>query len=152
MRHLLLFLHLFGFVLWMGGGIAAMQLGIAMRRVPRSELALMAQLQGRLLRGQILPGALLVVISGLLLTLQLYGSATATAGFPTTLMVMQGAGLLGAAIVLIVMLPTGARLGRLDPVGEQAPLFDALRKRAAMAGALTGILALVALVMGVLRH
>jgi len=149
-RPLLLFLHLFGFVLWMGGGIAAMQLGIAMRRAPRSELALMVQLQGRLLRGQILPGALLVVVSGLLLTLQLYGSATATVGFPTTLMVMQGAGLLGAAIVLIVMLPTATRLGRLDPVGEQAPLFDALRKRVALAGSLTGILALVALVMGVL--
>ena len=150
MRHLLLFLHLFGFVLWMGGGLSAMNLGIAMRRVARAELPLMVQLQGRLLRGQILPGALLVVASGLLLTLQLYGSATATVGFPTALMVMQGAGLLGAAIVLIVMLPTTARLGRLDPTGEQAPLFDVLRKRVALAGSLVGVLALTALVMGVL--
>jgi hypothetical protein len=149
-RHLLLFVHLFGFVLWMGGGLSAMNLGLAMRRVPRGELPLMVQLQGRLLRGQILPGVLLVVVSGLLLTLRLYGSATATVGFPTTLMVMQGAGLLGAAIVLIVMLPTTARLGRLDPTGEQAPLFDMLRTRVSMAGSLVGVLALTALVMGVL--
>ena len=150
MRHLLLFLHLFGFVLWMGGGISAMNLGIAMRRMPRGELPLMVQVEERLFRGQILPGAVLVVISGLLLTLQLYGSATATVGFPASLMVMQGAGLVGAGIVLVVMLPTMTRLSRLDPTGQQAPLFDALRKRLAMAGSLAGVLALLALVMGAL--
>jgi len=137
-KHLLLFLHLFGFVLWLGGGISAMNLGIAMRRVARTELALMVQLQARVFRSQILPGAMLVVITGLLLTLQLYGSETATAG------------LLGAALVLVVMLPTSARLGRLDPVGAQAPLFDQLRKRIALAGSLAGLLALTALIGGVL--
>ncbi len=150
MRHLLLFLHLFGFVLWIGGGVAAMNLGIAMRRAARTELALMTHVQVRIFRGQILPGALLVVITGLLLTLELYGSATATAGFPVALMVMQGAGLLGAALVLVVMLPTSARLARLDPVGVQAPLFDQLRKRVALAGSLAGALALAALIGGVL--
>jgi hypothetical protein len=149
-KHLLLFLHLFGFVLWLGGGVSAMNLGIAMRRVARTELALMVQLQARVFRSQILPGAMLVVITGLLLTLQLYGSETATAGFPVPLMVMQGAGLLGAALVLVVMLPTSARLGRLDPVGAQAPLFDQLRKRIALAGSLAGLLALIALIGGVL--
>ena len=150
MRHLLLFLHLFGFVLWIGGGVSAMNLAIAMRRAARNELALLVQLQARMFRAQILPGAVLVVITGLLLTLQLYGSATATAGFPVALMMMQGAGLLGAALVLVVMLPTSARLGRLDPVGAQAPLFDQLRKRIALAGSLAGVLALVALLGGVL--
>jgi hypothetical protein len=150
MRHLLLFLHLLGFVLWMGGGIAAMHLGIAMRRAPRSELVALVGLQGQLLRAQILPGVLLAVLSGLLLTLRLYGSATATAGFPAALMVMQGAGLLGAGVVLVMLLPTLGRLGRLDPVGAQAPLFDALRKRAALSGSLAGILGMVALVAGVL--
>ena len=150
MKHLLLFLHLFGFVLWIGGGVSAMQFGSAMRRAARTELALMVQLQARMFRAQILPGAVLVVITGLLLTLQLYGSETATAGFPVALMVMQGAGLLGAALVLVVMLPTSARLGRLDPVGPQAPLFDQLRKRIALAGSLAGVLALVALLGGAL--
>jgi len=150
MRHLLLFLHLFGFVLWMGGGVAAMHVAMAMRQAPRGELVAMVGLQGRLLRGQILPGVLLAVLSGLLLTLRLYGSATASAGFPPALMVMQAAGLLGAAVVLVVLLPTFARLGRLDPLGAQAPLFEALRKRAALGGSLAGVLGLVALVSGAL--
>jgi len=150
LRHLLLFAHLLGFVLWLGGGIAAMQVGRAMRSVQRSDLRLLVGIQGRLHRSLILPGALLVVLSGLLLTLRLYGSAASTTGFPVPLMVMQGAGLLGAGIVLAVALPTVTRLGRLDPTGEQAPLFDALWKRAAVGGALTGILAMTALVSGTL--
>jgi hypothetical protein len=149
-RQLLLLAHLLGFVLWMGGGFAAMNLGIAMRNATGPNLALLAGLQGRLHRNLLLPGALLVVLSGLLLTLRLYGSATSTTGFPVPLMVMQGAGLLAAGIVLGVSLPTVARLGRLDPTGPQAPLFAALQKRAAIAGSLTGTLALAALVSGVL--
>ena len=150
MRHLLLFLHLVGFVLWMGGGFAAIQLGMAMRRAPRTGLVAMVVLQGKFLRAQILPGVLLTVLSGLLLTLRLYGSATAAAGFPAALMVMQGTGLLGALLVLVVMLPTHTRLARLDPLGAQAPLFDALRGRAALGGSLAGALSLVALVTGAL--
>jgi hypothetical protein len=149
-RHLLLFAHLLGFVLWIGGGLAAMQVGIAMRSTTGANLALLAGLQGRLHRGLILPGSLLVVLSGLLLTLRLYGGATSMTGFPVALMVMQGAGVIGAGIALGISLPTVARLGRLDPSGEQAPLFAALQKRAAIAGSLTGMLALVALVSGVL--
>ena len=150
MRHLLLFVHLLGFVLWMGGGFAAMSLGIAMRNAPRSGLALMAGIQGRLHRTLILPGCLLVVFSGILLTLRLYGGPLSSQGFPVPLMVMQGLGLVAAVIVLAVSLPTMTRLVRLDPAGEQAPLFAALQKRAALAGSLTGTLALASLISGVL--
>lgn len=150
MRALLLFAHLLGFVLWMGGGFAGMSLGIAMRGAERNELALLAGLQGRLHRSIILPGCLLTVLSGLLLTLRLYGGAVSAAGFPVPLMVMQGAGLLAAGIVLGVSLPTVARLGRLDPTGQQAPLFAALQKRSALAGSLAGTLALAALVASAL--
>lgn len=150
MRHVLLFAHLFGTALWIGGGIAAMTLGIAMRSASRSDLALLAGIQGRLHRAVLLPGCLLTVLSGLVLTLRLYGGAVSSAGFPVSLMVMQGAGLLAAGIVLGVSLPTVARLGRLDPTGEHAPLFAALQKRAGVAGSLTGTLALAALVAGVL--
>ena len=150
MRHLLIFLHLLGFVLWLGGGFAAMHVGIAMRRAARAELASLVGVQVRLLRAQILPGSLLVVLTGILLTLRLYGSATATAGYPTGLMVMQGAGLLGAIVVLVVMLPTVSRIARLDPLGPQAPLFDALRNKAAVGGMVAGLLGLVALIGGAL--
>ncbi|HEV8597741.1 MAG TPA: hypothetical protein VGQ69_00095 [Gemmatimonadales bacterium] len=147
-----MFAHLLGVVLWMGGGFAGMSLGIAMRSAARNELALLVGLQGRLHRGLILPGCLLTVLSGLLLTLRLYGGAVSAAGFPVPLMVMQGAGLLAAGVVLGVTLPALARLQRLDPSGEQAPLFAALRKRSALAGSLSGGLALAALVAGALLN
>ena len=150
MRHLLLFAHIFGFVLWMGGGLTAMIVGITMRSVPRPELPVLVGLQGKLHSRLILPGILLVVASGLVLTLRLYGGAMSVDGFPVPLMVMQGAGLLAAIVALVVTLPTISRLGRLDPTGEQAPLFTALHNKAAVSGSLTGILAITALVSGVL--
>lgn len=152
MRQLLLLAHLLGFVLWLGGGLAAMNLGIAMRSSAAGELAVMLRIMGRLYRALILPGVLLTIGSGLLLTLQLYGTAMSTGGYSTALMVMQGTGLLAGVLVLGVSLPTVARLGRLDPAGAQAPLFGALQRRARIAGALNGILALVALVAGALMR
>ncbi|HEV8612615.1 MAG TPA: hypothetical protein VGQ73_03830 [Gemmatimonadales bacterium] len=152
MRQLLLFAHLLGFVLWLGGGLAAMNLGITMRAAPREDLLVMVRVMGRLHRGLLLPGVLLAVASGLLLTLRLYGSAMSTNGYPVALMVMQGSGLLAAGIVLGVSLPTVTRLGRLDPSGAQAPLFAALQQRARIAGALAGILAMTALVAGALMR
>lgn len=150
MRHLLLFLHSLGFVLWMGGSFAAMGTGLLMRQLARTEFGVAMAVQGRLLRGMILPGVVMVVLSGLMMTLRLYGSATSASGFPMSLMVMQGAGLLAAGITFVVTVPTVTRLSRLDPVGPHAPLFDALRRRARMAGMVAGALGVTALVAGVL--
>ena len=148
MRLLLLGLHLLGFVLWLGGGLAAMLVGATARRAERGEAVLLIALSGRLHRALILPGVLLTVLSGLMLTLQLYGGAVSVSGFPTSLMVMQGTGLLAAGIVLAVSLPTVTRLGRLDPQGPQAPLFQALQRRAALSASLAGSLGLIALLAG----
>ncbi len=150
MRHLYLGAHIIGFVLWMGGGLAAMTVGIAMRNGPRDELPALLGVQVRLHSKLILPGCVLVVLSGLLLTLRLYGSATSVNGYPAPLMVMQGTGLLAAIIVLVVIFPTVGRLSRLDPAGEHAPLFQALSKKMGIAGGLTGLLAMIALIAGVL--
>ncbi len=149
MRHLLLFLHIAGFVLWMGGGFSIMAMTIAMGKEPRERLGLLVRLIGVIHRGIVLPGVLMVVLSGLLLTLSLYSQASAT-GFPVLLMVMQGTGLLAAGLVFVINVPTVARLARLDPVGEYAATFDALRKRAERSGRLTALLAVTALVAGVL--
>lgn len=152
MRHLLLFAHIFGSVLWLGGTLAAMGTGMLMQRLARSELGIAMKVQAWLMMGMTLPGTLLVVISGLILTLRLYGSATSVGGFPLALMIMQGAGLLAAALILVVTLPTVTRLTRLDPGGVHAPLFDALRGRMKLMGMVTGALAFVALVAGVLLN
>lgn len=150
MRQLLLYLHIFGFVLWMGGGFAAMLTGGLIQTLPRTELRIPIEVQGRLIRAMILPGAVLVVLSGLMMTLRLYGSATSLSGFSVWLMVMQGAGLLGAVLVMVVTVPTSARLGRLDPTGPHAALFDALRGRLRIAGMVSGMLAVLALLGGVM--
>jgi hypothetical protein len=148
-RHLLLFLHIAGFVLWMGGGFSIMAITIAMGKEPRERLGLLVRLIGVIHRSIVLPGVLMEVLSGLLLTLSLYSQASAT-GFPVPLMVMQGTGLLAAGLVFVINVPTLARLGRIDPVGEYAATFDALRRRADLSGSLTALLALTALVTGVL--
>ena len=150
MRQLLLYLHIFGFVLWMGGGFATMISSGQLQALPRTAWQGPLDMQGRLVRAMILPGAVLVVITGLMMTLRLYGSATSVSGFPVWLMVMQGAGLLGAALVLVVIVPTTARLSRLDPVGPHAGLVDGLRQRLKLTGMVTGMLAVVALLGGVM--
>jgi hypothetical protein len=61
---------------------------------------------------------------------------------------MQGAGILGALIVLMVGLPTASRLARIDPEGANAAYFDELRQRQRVAGSIAGVLALAALVGG----
>jgi hypothetical protein len=119
-----------------------------MRGASRSELLALVGIQSKLHTGLILPGCVIVVISGLMLTLRLYGSATSMNGFPIQLMIMQGAGLIAAGIALVVNVPTVARLARLDPLGEHATLFASLSKRAAMTGMLTGLLGLTALIAG----
>ena len=150
MRAILLFSHLLGFVLWIGSGLAAMHLGKAIEKAGRDEIALLLGLMGRIQRAMLLPGVVLTVISGLLLTLNLYGGAISVAGYPVSLMVMQGAGLLGAVIAIGVTIPMTSRLTRLDPQGPHAALFASLRQRASISGMLTGLLAMVALVSGAL--
>jgi hypothetical protein len=66
-------------------------------------------------------------------------------------MLMQIAGVIAAILVLFVSLPTLARLTRIAPTGESAPLYDALRKRQAIAGMIAGVLGLLALLGGVLH-
>jgi hypothetical protein len=62
------------------------------------------------------------------------------------MMVMQGAGLLGALIVLAFGMPTIARLGRVSPEGPTAPLYQAIRRRHVAISIVSGTLGLLALV------
>jgi len=144
-KHLLLAGHFLGFVLWLGAGLASMHLGRALRSAGREETALLLSVMGRVHRAMLLPGVVLTILTGLLLTLQLYGGAVATAGYPVSLMVMQGAGLIGGAVVLGVTFPAATRLMRLDPTGPHAAAFTSLRNRAAVSGMIAGTLGLVAL-------
>jgi hypothetical protein len=141
-----LFLHLLGFTLWLGGAIASMIIGIAAKREDRSGLGAVVRSQATLTKVAIAPGALLTVLSGLILTFQVSGGDLA--GFSFWLMLMQGAGLIAALITLLIALPTATRLGRLDPAGEAARYFDELRARQRIVASIAGTFGLVALLAG----
>lgn len=150
MRAILLFGHFLGFVLWMGAGFAAMLLGARLRSPGREETALLLGLMVRIQRAMLLPGVVLTVATGLLLTLRLYSGPVSAAGYPVSLMIMQGAGLVGGAIAIGVTVPATTRLTRLDPHGPHAGVFAGLRKRASVSGMIGGTLALVGLIAAAL--
>jgi hypothetical protein len=145
-----LFLHLLGFTMWLGGALAVMVAGIAAKREDRAGLGAVVRAQAAAQKTIVAPGALLAVLSGLILTFSVSGRTGELVGFNIWLVIMQGAGVLGALVVLLIGLPTAARLSRLDPAGPGAAYFDELRTRQKVVGTAAGVLGLVALVAGAL--
>jgi hypothetical protein len=143
-----LFLHIVGFTLWIGGALAAMVAGVAAKREDRASLGAVVRGQAAVQRILVAPGALLAVLSGLMLTFKVTSLRGGAPGFSFWLVLMQGAGIVGALIVLLIALPTATKLARLDPEGTSAAYFDELRQRQRVVGSLAGILALAALVGG----
>jgi hypothetical protein len=150
MIRLWLFLHLLGFTMWLGGGLAVMVAGVASKREERAGVGAVVRTQAAVYKAIIGPGALLAVLSGLMLTFSVSARIGELVGFSLWLLIMQGAGVLGALVVLLIGLPTAAKLSRLDPVGPGAAYFDELRQRQRVVGSVSGTLALVALVAGAL--
>ncbi len=125
-----------------------MIIGIAAKREDRNCLAAVVRSQSTLTKVAIAPGALLTVLSGIILTFQLSGGDLA--GFSMWLVIMQAAGVIAALLTLLITLPTAARLGRLDPTGEAARYFDELRQRQRIVASIAGAFGLVALLAGVM--
>lgn len=147
-----LFLHFLGFTLWLGGGLASMVAGIAGKREERTGVGAIVRSQAAVWKAIVAPGALLAVLSGLMLTFSAAGRTGELVGLNVWLMVMQGAGLVGALLVLLIGLPTATKLARLDPTGPGAAFFDELRARQKIVASAAGTLALVALLAGALMR
>lgn len=148
MSHLWLLLHILGFAMWLGGGLAAMVAGVVARSESRAAFGAVTRAQASMHKLVIAPGALLVVFSGLILTIRLMNAMVTS--LSSWLMVMQGAGILGALVILLGGLPIASRLSRLDPEGPHAAHFDELRRRQKVVSSVAGMLGLLALVGGVL--
>ena len=146
MRGVWLFLHYIGFVAWLGGGLAVMLAGITAKQFAPAERLAVYRATSAAARALIGPGALLVLLSGFVMSLPYFQSADV----PGWLMAMQGLGLLGAILAIGVVTPTAARLGRLelDPRGELPEAFANLRRRQAVFATLAGTFALLALITG----
>jgi uncharacterized membrane protein len=139
--------HILGFVLWLGGGLATMVIGIRSRSVDRAHLDSLYGILRAIQANLMLPGILLTLLSGIYLSMP-----RMLAGVPTAwLMLMQLSGILAALIFFFVIRPASNRVGTLSAAGETASRFDALRKRAAMGGMIAGLLGLLALIGGVMH-
>jgi hypothetical protein len=143
-----IFLHIVGFTLWIGGGLASMVAGIVSKNEERARLGAVVRAQAAVQRILVAPGALLTVLSGVMLTFAMTSLRGGEAGFSIWLVLMQGAGLVGALIVLLVGLPTLSKLARIDPQGANAAYFDELRQRQRVTSSIAGVFAVAALVGG----
>jgi hypothetical protein len=146
MRGVWLFLHFLGFAAWLGGGLAMMLAGITAKHFPPEERLGVYRATSVVARNLIGPGALLVLVSGFVLSLPFF-----TAGsVPGWVIAMQAVGLVGAIVAIGIVTPTAARMGRLelDPRGELPEAFAGLRRRQVVFATLAGILALLALIAG----
>ena len=141
-----LFLHVIGFVAWIGGGLAVMLSGITAKFFPPDQRLAVYRIMAVITRNLVGTGAVLVVVSGFVLSVPYFKSATV----PTWLMAMQLLGFMGAIVAIAIVVPTAARLGRLDldPRGELPETFAGLRRRQAIFATLAGVFALLALVAG----
>ena len=148
MRGLWLFLHILGFVAWLGGGLSVMLAGITAKYFPPEPRLAVYRIMGVVSRSRIGPGAVVVVLSGFVLSVPFFREAMV----PSWLLAMQALGLLGAIVAIGIVMPTAARLARLevDARGELPESFAGLRRRQAVFATLAGVLALTALLAGTL--
>jgi hypothetical protein len=142
------FLHFLSFLAWIGGGLAALVTARAMARLERPFWGGIADVQGAIYRTLIGPGAMVSMVTGLLLTFRMYGALSGQVG--AWLGAMQLLGVLGTLVTLLVAMPAASRLSRAEPTGATAATFDALQRRVVTAGSLSTGLALLALLAGAL--
>lgn len=140
-----LFFHFMGFAAWLGGGLAVMLAGITAKNFSPEERLAVYRATSVVARNLIGPGALLVLLSGFVLSIPFFQGP-----MPGWLMAMQGLGLIGAIIAIGIVTPTAARMGRLqiDPRGEMPESFAGLRKRQSIFATIAGVFALLALLAG----
>src|SRR3989442_2483363 len=109
MRGFWLFIHVIGFTLWLGGGIATMVAGVSAKSFEPGPRLAAYKLIGNIQRLLVGPGAIAVVLSGIVLAMPYMRSGTVPGG----LNLMMGAGLLGALVAVGEKVASASRLARL---------------------------------------
>src|SRR6266571_9080603 len=108
MRGFWLLVHVLGFTVWLGGGLATMIAGVKAKSFAPAErlkaYKLIAAVQGLLVG----PGAAAVVISGVIMLLT--GPYMHAGDMPGWLSLMMGAGILGGIAAVMISVPTASRL------------------------------------------
>jgi hypothetical protein len=143
MRGFWVLVHVLGFTLWLGGGIATMVAGVSAKRFAPAERLAAYKLIGAIQRILVGPGAMAVLLSGLVLSMP-YMKGGAVPGWMGVMMI---AGILGALGAVTISVPTAAKLARLevDARGGLPEAFQVLRKRQILAATIAGGFGLIAM-------
>jgi uncharacterized membrane protein len=144
---LVIFAHVFGIAMWIGGAIAGMVIASAAAGESPEARAAAFRILTRVHTTVIGVGALIVVGSGVLLVMVRNNDLAEMMRDPS-LWVMICAGLVAGLIVMFVGLPTAARMGALavtSSKGELPPAFESYRRRLGTVSAISGSLAVLAL-------
>jgi hypothetical protein len=148
MRGFWLFVHVSGFTLWLGAGMASMIAGVVAKRLAATQRLAVYKATGAIHRGLVLPGAVAAIVSGFVLAIPIMrGGGMRTAGW---LHLMMTTGLLGFLVLLFVSVPAASKLGRLEPDarGELPEGFARLRKRQVIGASIAGGMGILAVIAG----
>jgi len=144
----ILFTHVLGCTMWIGGEFAGMLIAYGARDEPPEVRAGAFRLISRLYTVVIGFGALIVLGTGVLLTMSLYSGGLGDLVQDARLWVMILVGLTAGLLVLFVGMPTASRLGALAVASKRGELpsgFEAYRKRQAVVSKMSLALAVTAL-------
>ena len=144
MRGGVVFLHVLGVVLWIGGSISSMLIAVQSKHENVDARAAAARLLARLHATLVSPGAVLTLLSGFDLMMRL-GSGAMNSG---ALLGMAATGILAGIMVLFVGLPTAMQRARAavpDANGQLPPIVKRLSARQAVVSTIAGLLAVAAL-------
>jgi len=144
----ILFTHVLGCTMWIGGEFAGMVIAYSAREETPQVRAGAFRLISRLYTMVIGFGALMVLGTGVLLTMSLYSGGLGDLVQAAKLWVMILAGTAAGLLVLFVGMPTASRMGALAVASQQGELpsgFEVYRKRQAVISKLSVGLAVTAL-------
>lgn len=143
-----LFAHILGTALWIGGGLSGLLFDAGARGEPPAVQVRLLRILARLHAVVIGFGALIVLGSGVLLTMALDTDGLGDLMREPKLWVMIVAGIFAGFIVLFVSLPLASRMGALAASGAKSdipPALEAYRRRLAVVSMVSGGLAVLAL-------
>ncbi len=141
---ILLALHFVGMALWLGGSLSLIFWSSSSKREGPAAVGYAYRVIDRVNRFLVMPGWLLVLITGLIM---MPGRTTMAVN------IMAGLGLLAVVLSAAMVLPTGARLaGAAEDCsrrGEFTEDFRRLDKRAALWASIVGVIVVVTVFVGV---
>ncbi|UCG86708.1 MAG: hypothetical protein JSW71_22895 [Gemmatimonadota bacterium] len=147
------FIHFLGSALWIGGAAAAILLAVNVRRESPVVQAVVYRLLTQVHTLVVGLGALLTLGTGIVWTMLLVQNGAAENTVPSIgVWIMQGAGLIGGALVLLVGVPTAVKLGGIavpTDDGRLLPAVDRYSRRLVLISYVAGVLALLSLFTGV---